>query len=346
MPDSLRRSTWSVDESVENHYIYSNTWGGHVLINATSGAINVTNVLVTGGCGFIGTWVLHDLLAQGAIPIVVDHQPQPDRWKRVLGEGIDRVKQVEVSLLNPVGLQEVIERFDITRIIHLAALLTPACQQDPWLGCQVNVMGSTALFEAARRSQRIEGISYASSYAVYGPEAVESDQPNRPPTFYGAFKQAVDLIVEQYWRQYQVASVAVRPHVVYGPERDQGLTAGPSLATRAAVNGEEFTIGYRGRVGYDYVEDVSTAFVRAAFECPPGATVVDLPGELATTEDFVQAIAQAVPSSAGRIHVNGRSIPANIPPRPNYIANLFPGWQATSLLDGVRKTADYYRDRR
>jgi len=305
----------------------------------------VTNVMVTGGCGFIGTWVLHDLLARGATPIVVDHQPQPDRWQRVLGENIDRVKHVDVSLLDPVGLQETIERFDITRIIHLAALLTPACQQDPWLGCQVNVLGSTALFEAARRSQRIQGISYASSYAVYGPEAVESDQPNRPPTFYGAFKQAVDLIVEQYWRHYQVASVAVRPHVVYGPERDQGLTAGPSLAARAAVNGDEFTIGYRGRVGYDYVEDVSSAFVRAAFECPPGATVVDLPGELATTEDFAQAIVQAVPASAGRIHVDGPSIPANIPPRPNFIANLFPDWQPTPLMDGVRKTVDYYLDR-
>src|SRR5262249_28371322 len=138
-------------------------------------------------------------------------------------------------------------------------------------------------------------------------------------------------------------SVAVRPHVVYGPERDQGLTAGPSLAARAAVRGESYTIGYRGRVGYDYVEDVAKAFVRSVLECPPGATVVDLPGEEATTEDFVCAINQVIPESQGLIHVSGEEIPSSIPPRPNYITNLIADWRPTSLIEGVQKTIEFYR---
>lgn len=302
------------------------------------------NVLVTGGSGFIGTWVLHELLSREAIPVVVDHQPNPTRWQRVLGDNARRVQWSDASLLDPDALLATIERHDVSHIIHLAALLTPACQQDPWLGCQVNVMGSTAVFEAARRSGRVRAISYASSYAVYGPEAVDDPTvQNRPPMFYGAFKQAVDLITEQYWRHFQLRSVAVRPHVVYGPERDQGLTAGPSLAARAAVSGEGYTIGYRGTVGYDYVEDVGRAFVRSAFECPPGATVVDLPGELATSEDFARAIELAVPSAAGRILVDGPLIPSNIPTQPNFINHLFADWRATPLVEGVRKTVEFYR---
>jgi nucleoside-diphosphate-sugar epimerase len=207
----------------------------------------------------------------------------------------------------------------------------------------VNVLGSTSVFEAARRSQKVFSISYASSYAVYGPEAGIHVAPNRPPMFYGAFKQAVDLIAEQYWRHFGLASVAVRPHVVYGPERDQGLTAGPSLAARAAALGDEYTISYTGTVGYDYVEDVARAFVRAAHECAMGATVVDLPGEQATTEAFARAIESVAPNSAGRIHVNGPLIPSNIPPLPHYIIRLFPDWQATSLIEGVRRTVDFYR---
>lgn len=301
-------------------------------------------VLVTGGCGFIGTWVLHELLAQGATPIVVDNQPIPARWQRVLGDAATRVERVEASLLDPVGLQATIERHNVTHVIHLAALLTPACQQDPWLGAQVNILGSTAVFEAARRSGRIGSISYASSYAVYGPEAAgDHSSPNRPPTFYGAFKQAVDLIAEQYWRHFNLASVAVRPHVVYGPERDLGLTAGPSLACRAAVAGEDYTIGYTGTVGYDYVEDVAQAFVRSAFECPPGSAVVDLPGEHATTQQFADAITTVVPAASGRIHVNGPLIPSNIPTNANYISTLFPDWKATPLRDGVEKTIEFYR---
>ena len=140
-------------------------------------------------------------------------------------------------------------------------------------------------------------------------------------------------------------SVAVRPHVVYGPERDQGLTAGPSLAARAAALSEDYSIGYTGRAGYDYVEDVARAFVRAAFECPLGATVVDLPGEQATTEEFIRAIESVVPRAAGRILVKGPAIPSNIPPQPHFISSVYRDWQATPLLEGVRRTVEFYQER-
>ena len=303
-----------------------------------------TNVLVTGGSGFIGTWVLRELLTRGLRPIVVDLQPAPERWQRVLNERVSEVVWAEASLLDCGSLQSVIEQHEVTHIIHLAALLTPACQQNPWLGCQVNVLGSTSVFEAARRSQQVGCVSYASSYAVYGDEPEPGDSArDSPPTFYGAFKQAVDLIAEQYWRHYGLPSVAIRPHVVYGPERDQGLTAGPSLAARAAATGESYSIGYTGRVAYDYVEDVARAFVRSALDVTEGAAIVDLPGELATTEEFVRAIERVVPEAAGRVRIDGPQIPSNIPPKPHYISELFPDWQPTSLLDGVRQTVEFYR---
>lgn len=300
-------------------------------------------VLVTGGSGFIGTWVLAELLARGAQPIVLDPQPAPARWQRVLGSEASRVAQADVSLLDRDRLEKLLEERKVTHVIHLAALLTPACQQDPWLGCQVNVLGSTALFDAARRSGRIKSISYASSYAVYGSESGVSDGASVPPTFYGAFKQAVDLIAEQYARHFGIASVAVRPHVVYGPERDQGMTAGPSLACRAAAQGESYEIGYTGVVGYDYVGDVARAFVRGAFEAPAGATVVDLPGEQATTEEFARRIEAVAPEARGRIRANGPAIPSNIPSQPCYISTLFPDWKPTSLQEGIRRTIEFYR---
>lgn len=303
-------------------------------------------VLVTGGCGFIGSWVLRELLNSGDRAVVVDSHPAPQRWQRVIGPRSSEIVTAEASLTDRDSLQAAIEQYDVTHIIHLAALLTPNCQQDPWLGCQINVLGSTSVFDAARRSNRVKAISYASSYAVYGPETgAISESTNRPPMFYGAFKQAVDLIAEQYWRHCGIRSVAVRPHVVYGPEREQGLTAGPSLACRAAALGEPFTISYTGRVGYDYVEDVARAFVRSAFECPPGATVADLPGDQATTQEFARAIEAVEPSCAGRIEVSGPEIPANIPPQPNYISTLFADWQPTSLSEGVRRTIEFYRAR-
>ena len=307
--------------------------------------------LVTGGGGFIGTWVIRELLSRGLEPVAFDRQINAERWKSILGDDASKVQFVAGSLLDRDLLSRVVTHQHVSHIIHLAALLTPDCQQDPYVGCEVNIMGSVGLFELARiNAGQIKGISYASSYAVYGPEADDNlnslgltAADNRPPSFYGAFKMAFDLIAEQYWRHFQIASVGIRPHVAYGPERTVGLTAGPSQAARAAAVGEPYTINYRGRVGYDYVEDVALAFVRSALETPPGSTVVDLPSQLATTEDFVEIIDRVVPGSGSRISVDGPEIPSNIPPKPHFISSLFPDWQPVTLEDGVRRTVEFYR---
>ena len=192
----------------------------------------------------------------------------------------------------------------------------------------------------------MKAISYASSRAVHGDEVRTDVSASQAPTFYGAFKLAADAIAAQYWRHFSLPSVAVRPHVVYGPLRELGLTAGPSLAIKAAVMGNDYSIGYRGEVTYDYVEDVARALVRTAFECEGKATVVDLPGESSSTEHFASLINALVSESAAGISVAGPVIPSNLLPSPHYIAELFPDWVATRLEEGVNRTADYYRRRR
>ena len=298
------------------------------------------SALVTGGSGFVGSWVLLELIKRKARVVVLDRFPAKDRWQRLLCDQAAEVGFTDASLTDRDAVQTVIESHGITHVIHLAALLTPDCQKDPFIGCQVNVLGSAAVFDAARRSGLVETISYASSYAVYGAE--ENQAENRPPTFYGAYKEAADMIAEQYWKHHGLRSFAIRPHVVYGPERNQGLTAGPSLACRAAALGERYTIEYSGAAGYDYVEDVATAFVCGALECPEGATVYDLPSEQATPKDFIRLIEQHHSEATGRISSAGPPIPVNRSPKPRRIQQLFPDWQATSLSRGVQKTLQYY----
>lgn len=305
-------------------------------------------ILVTGGCGFIGTWVVRELLGRGLRVVVLDAGGRPARWERVIGAGSESVPLIQASLLDRELVAAAFAEKHVTHVIHLAALLTPACHANPWDGCRVNVLGSVALFEQVRTSPTpIKGFSYASSVAVFGDEPDNATgaagEENHPPTFYGAFKKSVELIAEQYWRHFRIPSVGIRPQVAYGPERDAGLTAGPSLAARAAACGEEYCISYTGRVGYDYVEDVARAFVRSALETPPGAHIVDLSGEAADVEQIIAAIAAAVPESAPKLSANGPPIPPHVPPNPFFISSLYPDWKTTPLTEGFRRTVEFYR---
>lgn len=302
--------------------------------------MSTNTVLVTGGSGFIGAWVLRELLARGLKVMVLDVRPAPERWERVLGAGERAIHFAETSLTDRDAIRALLETHGVSHMIHLAALLTPDCQHDPFRGCQVNVLGSTAVFDAARLAGSVQAIAFASSYAVYGGADTRDSQP---PMFYGAFKQAVDLIAGQYWTHFGLRSLAIRPHVVYGPEREVGLTAGPSLACRAAVRGEHHQIGYTGTAGYDYVEDVARAFVRGVLECPAGATVADLPSEPATAQELVRQIERCLPEATGRITVSGPAIPSNIPVAFSDIRQVLPGWEPTSLANGIARTIAYYR---
>ena len=218
------------------------------------------------------------------------------RWERILGNAAADVSFVAGSLLDRALLQRTV---DEQRISAHHPSGGPADAAVPARTvCRVRSQRAGKR-RSLRAGSNLGGTNSGDFlrrpfYAVYGPEA--DDQPlgetaakNQPPSFYGAYKLAVDLIAQQYWRHFGIASVGIRPHVAYGPERTVGLTAGPSLAARAAARGESYTINYTGSVGYDYVEDVSRAFVQAASKPPRGSVVVDLPSQLATTEEFVRA---------------------------------------------------------
>ena len=60
-----------------------------------------------------------------------------------------------------------------------------------------------------------------------------------------------------YWTVDEISSVGLRPYVVYGVGRDQGLTSGPNAAMLAAAAGEAYTIGYSGRSQLQLAEDVA-----------------------------------------------------------------------------------------
>jgi nucleoside-diphosphate-sugar epimerase len=118
-------------------------------------------------------------------------------------------------------------------------------------------------------------VLYMSSASVYRRD--DGVDPY-PITLYGVWKLAMEGAARCYFEDHGIASVGYRPLVVYGPSRDMGISAGPSVAIESAVRGIPYTISFSGRTNLIYVEDVVSAYVEADVN---GARTYTITGESA-----------------------------------------------------------------
>ncbi|WP_157017197.1 NAD-dependent epimerase/dehydratase family protein [Mesorhizobium xinjiangense] len=294
-------------------------------------------ILVTGGGGFIGAWIVRTIICGGHTPVVLDRAD--DRRKVVEIAGSDIASGLEWIATDIADTDAVVTAAKgCHRIIHLAGLLTPACKADPVLGARVNLIGTLNAFLAAR-AHGMPSVVYMSSAGVFGPDG--NAEPH-PVTLYGAFKLASEHSARAFMEDSGIASIGFRPYVVYGPGRDGGLSAGPTLACRAAARGEAYTMPITGAFDMIHVKDVAAAFLDAVRMPLTDAHVVNLIGHRATAEEVVSSIRNAVPGA--RIDCAGEPIPIDSPRSDAALETLFPRWTPIGVDDGLRATIDFYRE--
>lgn len=306
--------------------------------------------LVTGALGCLGAWVARAFLDEGAKVVAYDLRiDDPHRLRLVLGEERAGTVALEQGDVTDVGrLGAVLDAHGVTRVVHLAGLQVPFCRANPALGSRVNVEGTVAVFEAVKsRLDRIPGVALASSAAVYGPDdpspAPEAG-PYSPRTHYGVYKLANEGTARIYWQDDGVPSIAIRPYVVYGPGRDQGMTSGPTLAMEAAARGEGFAIGYGGLAQYDYAPDVGVAFARASAAVSGEAVTANYPGVPAEMPEIVAAIEAVAPDVAGRIAWEDGTLPFPGELEATALESAVGPLPRTSLADGVAATVRHFRE--
>ena len=257
--------------------------------------------LVTGAFGCIGAWVCKHLLEAGERPLALDVGDDPWRMRMIVGpDRLRDVVMVKGDITDRDGLSRIMGEHRADRIIHLAAWQVPLCRQDPARGALVNVVGTANVFEAAKAHRhRVSRVTYFSSAGVfgpphlYGPGPVTDDSPPRPATHYGVYKVANEETARIYWEEHKIPSMAFRPLTVYGPGRDFGLTADPTLAMKAAVLGRPFQIRWGGATDFVFADDVARACVAASTATLDGARVYNLHGESVTVADLTRLIEEA-----------------------------------------------------
>jgi UDP-glucuronate 4-epimerase len=298
--------------------------------------------LITGALGAIGVWTARSLLARGHRVIAFDLGGDGHRLALALSaDQIAAVERVQGDVTDLAQLEAVLAAREIDGVVHLAALQVPFVRENPPLGAAVNVVGTVNVLEAVRRRGGIGPVVYASSVAVYG-TAGTLDGGDPPQTLYGAYKRANETTAIRYAEDFGVPSIGLRPHTVYGPARDQGLTSAPTIAMLAAAAGVPYRIPFGGSIQLQYAPDVGEAFARAALLEVDDASVHNLDGEVVATADLPALIDPAVPGREGLITVDATPLPLVAAVDGSSLVALLGGSVMRPAADGVADAVAHF----
>lgn len=289
-------------------------------------------VLVTGAGGCIGAWVCAILSRSGVPVIASDIAKSPARAALIMGEeAAQALDWTALDVTDGAAVAGLVSDSGVGAIIHLAGLQVPFCAANPALGARVNVEGTINILEAARHNQ-IRRTVFASSVAA---AAFPPGGPYRE-TLYGAYKVANEQTAFVYWNDWQVPSVGLRPNVVYGVARDQGISSKNTIGIQAAVLGEPYDIPFTGPYSWLYAGEAAAAFIAAVGQDGAGAHTFDLNGRCDTIEAGLAALDRLSPNH--RVTAGGAPFP--FPPDLDEapLRRHLPDYPAISVSVGVEAT--------
>ncbi|MDX5337574.1 MAG: NAD-dependent epimerase/dehydratase family protein [Cyclobacteriaceae bacterium] len=229
-----------------------------------------SKVLVIGGAGFIGSFVVSELLKEQVAEVVIY-----DNFARGKKEYLEeQLKDPRCSIFPIGGDVREIDILDTAvrgkdYVICLAAMWLLHCKDYPRTAFDVNIAGTFNVLEACVKHQ-VKKLIWSSSASVYG-DAVElpmtESHPFNNKNFYGATKIAGEAMAMAFHDRYGLEVIGLRYMNVYGPHQDQTAAytgVVPIMLNKIEAN-EPPTINGDGSQAYDfiYVEDVARCNVQA-----------------------------------------------------------------------------------
>ena len=232
--------------------------------------------LVTGGTGFIGAYVVRDLLDRGEDVVCFDIAPSLGLVADVVGA--DRLQDLTVvrgDVTDAAQLSHTLQEHRVDKVVHLASLLTDSSEANFPLALRVNCQGTNNVFEAATLLG-LEKVVWASSVSVFGPRSpgpdgvIANEAPHDPQSVYGACKSYNEQMALHYVRKYGLDTAGLRFTAVYGygkvetVPRGTGTTFMNDLIDKPAM-GEDPAVVPRGGdlIDWLFVEDAARAVVLA-----------------------------------------------------------------------------------
>jgi len=267
------------------------------------------NVLVTGAAGFVGMHTSLELKKIGMNPIGYDnvnsYYSTALKELRIQELQKQNIPMVRADVCDTAKLRETFEKYNITRVIHLAAQAGVRYSlSHPDEYTRNNVDCFVRLLETMVKSGlHTQPLVYASSSSVYGNNAKipfrESDRLEDPASLYAATKRSDELIAQTYFNLHGLESVGLRFFTVYGPFGRPDMA--PWIFTDKISNHETIRVFNHGksRRDFTFVSDIVQGVVASLFVNTGQPELVNLGnGRPILLADFVRLVETQVNTKA------------------------------------------------
>jgi len=315
----------------------------------------MTNILVTGGAGFIGSHLVDRLLAtdNNVITVVDDfndfYSPDIKRSNIATHLSNDRYTLLEADIRDRRVLDQLFQKQQFDCIVHLAARagVRPSLSE-PELYAETNINGTLNLLELARTTG-VNQFVFGSSSSVYGINAKvpfsEDDPIRQPISPYAATKAAGELLCHTYSHLYGLRCVCLRFFTVYGARQRPDLAI--HKFARLMTSGKPIPVFGDGstRRDYTYIDDIISGVMAAVVYDESNYEVFNL-GESETVElrELISILEKTLDCHA---------VIDQQPPQPGDVPQTFAditkarqllGYNPqTRIEDGIKRFVDWFR---
>lgn len=267
-------------------------------------------LLLTGGAGFIGSFLTRDLVERGHDVVTVDsfisyvsplrrnYLPYLEfRFDAVIP---DAVESVRADTRNRAEMGRVLRREEPDVVVHLAGLPIATVADEHTEEAITSQVGGTVNVLEAVRDADVRRLVYGSSSMVYGDfeyAPIDEGHPTVPLNVYGGAKYAGEVLTETYARRFGFQHVIVRPSAVYGPtDANRRVT---QVFVERALDGEPIELhgGGEQRLDFTYVEDAAQGIALAATAPAAAAGVYNVTrGEGRSIRELAEVVTAHAPT--------------------------------------------------
>lgn len=260
------------------------------------------NYLVTGGTGFLGSYICKQLLNDGHNVVCYDYAPNRNSIQQVLTEKeLEKVKLVSGDIRDDLLLIHVLQDEKIDKIIHVAGLLQLDSDKNMPATVDINIRGTVNVFEAARICG-IKRVVWASSNSAIGyvdylkQDQLPDDVLHAPFTMYGKCKDTNEFIAKFYNEHYGMETVALRYMALYGVARMRG---GANWVTKlinepALGKSTEVPMG-DDKPNFSYIKDAARATVLASTATNLTQNAYSINGDVMTMAEAKKIVERLIP---------------------------------------------------